>query len=171
MVLRTVLWPEDGCLQGFSNVRPRSGSSSPASPRSLPLVICPVPISLSQNLKAATLSEKARNTAVSPIPCGGVPALPSGSRCKEQLWGWKDAQLAAKQGLERWRTKQGDTGKWQGSPNSRNPGKTAFVLWPGNRLERPCQIPQTWPKPCPSQCWQPGPLGRTFCKLHFMIPT
>lgn len=42
---------------------------------------------------------------------------------KEQLWGWQEAQLAAKQGLERWRKKRGETDKWQDYQNSRDLGE------------------------------------------------
>lgn len=77
MILRTILW--DGCFQGHSNTLSSSMSFSSVPPKSLPLLSV---LSQPQNLKAVTLSEKARNTAVCPIPCGGVPALPPGSRCK-----------------------------------------------------------------------------------------
>lgn len=70
---------------------------------------------------------------------------------KKQLWGWQDAQLAAKQSLGRWRTKRGDTGKWQGSHNSRNPGKTAFCplarQLAGEALPNPPDVAQTLPNP------------------------
>lgn len=99
----------------------RSLSFSSVPPKSVPLFICPVPASL-QNLKAATLSEKARNTAAVPFPMGEFQLSLLAPDVKGQLWGWQKAQLAAKQGLERWRTKRGETDKWQGYQNSRDLG-------------------------------------------------
>ena len=41
--------------------------------------------------------------------------------------------MAAKQGLGRWRTKRGETSKWQGYPKSRDlAGEGHFTPWPGN---------------------------------------
>ena len=58
---------------------------SSAAPKSLPLFIGPVPALLSQNLKASTLSKKARNTAVSPFPLGEVQLSLLAPDVKEQL--------------------------------------------------------------------------------------
>lgn len=108
---------------------------------------------------------------MSPIPWEGgdgegrVRALPPGSRCKETAVGWQEAQLAAPQGLERWRTWRGETGKWQDYQDSRDPGGGGVCIsppWPGNWLAGLAKSLSCYPGPAHPD------LGRTFC---CMIPS
>lgn len=108
---------------------------------------------------------------MSPIPVGELQLSLLAPDVKEQLWGWQDARLAAKQAWEDGEQSREIQANGRALIILETQGKQHFVPWPGNGLDGPCQIPQTLPKPCPSQSWQPGPLGRTLCTFHFVIPT
>lgn len=81
--------------------------------------------------------------------------------------GWQQAQLAAKQGFGRRRTKRGEAGKWQGYPKSRDLG-VGGISPPGLATGG-----QAVPNPLAAALALPVPtlaataIGRTFCKLHF----
>lgn len=76
---------------------------------------------LSQNLKIAALSEKARNTAVSSSPL--VPTLPPGSRCKGTAVGVAVGPVGRRARPRRWRIRAREPSKWQDCKVSKDLGK------------------------------------------------
>lgn len=106
-----------------------------------------------------------------PFPKRGAPALPPGSRCKGTAVGWREAQLAAKQDLGRWRTRAGETGKRQDCYDSKDPGKKPFHPLARQLADRPCQIPSTLPSRPAHPILAAWAAGKTFRKLHFLVPT
>lgn len=133
--------------------------------------ICPVPALPSQNLKAATLSEKARNTAVSPFPLGEVRLSLLAPDVKAQLGEWRDATWQLSQVWEDGKASRAETSRQQGyqdykslAQGERGWRAKAFhhsTPWPSD-CSPALPSPQTPPVPCPSQFWLPGPLAGLF---------
>lgn len=100
LLLRSFQLDEAGCSLYCSSMWCHPPWSLPSHCPSLSI---PSLSGLSQSLKTAALSEKARNTAVSSSPLEAVPTLPPGSRCKGTAVGVARGPLGNRAEPARWR--------------------------------------------------------------------
>lgn len=155
MVLGAILWDEVGVLKSTQHC----GEMCP-----LPLCfpnLCPSLSALSQPscLKTSRLQLFPRKpgTQLQDSPRGEFLLSLLAPDVKEQLRGWREAQLAAKQGPGGWRTKRVETDNRQGCHNSGDlEGEKHFVPWPGNWLTGLAKPLRRSPSPAHPN---PGSLG------------
>lgn len=107
MVLRTIPW-DDGVFKATLTLLREACHFPLFLPNLCPFYLsCP-------SLKTSKLQLFPRKPGTQlcvPFPVGEFQLSLLAPDVKEQLWGWQEAQLEAKQGLGRWRTKKGEIDK------------------------------------------------------------